>query len=161
MPPAGSNNTETEPIETMANLTPEQNPDPDNLPYPPINQIPLISHMLDLFEGFAIATDSQGRIVYANPATSRLSGYGQSELAGCSLDTIFELADEQRALIDQCLRDKTAISFETTCIRKAGPTFPVQFKAALLNPETDAHSLVVFAFDISGSKWLSKSRRVW
>ncbi len=152
MPPAGSNNTETEPIETMANLTPNQNPDPDNLPHPRVNQIPLISRMLDLFEGFAIVTDRQGRIVYANPATSRLSGYSQSDLAGCSLETIFDLADEQRALIDQCLRDKTAISFETTGIRKADPTFPVQLNAAPLNPETDAHGLVVFAFDISGLK---------
>ncbi len=152
MPPAGSNNTETEPSETMANLTPDQNPDPDNLPHSPVNQIPLISRMLDLFEGFAIVTDRQGRIVYANPATSRLSGYSQSELAGCSLETIFDLADEQRALIDQCLRDKTTISFETTGIRKADPTFPVQLNAAPLNLETDAHGLVVFAFDISGLK---------
>jgi PAS domain S-box-containing protein len=152
MPPAGSNNTETEPSETMANLTPDQNPDPDNLPHSPVNQIPLISRMLDLFEGFAIVTDRQGRIVYANPATSRLSGYSQSELAGCSLETIFDLADEQRALIDQCLRDKTTISFETTGIRKADPTFPVQLNAAPLNLETDALGLVVFAFDISGLK---------
>ena len=152
MPPAGSNKTETEPIKTMANLTPDQNPDPDNLPYPPVSQIPLISRMLDLFEGFALATDHQGRIVYANPATSRLSGYGQSELAGCSLETIFELADEQRALIEQCLRDKTTISFETACIRNAGPTFRVQLKAAPLNPETDTYNLVVFGFDISGFK---------
>jgi PAS domain S-box-containing protein len=152
MPPAGSTKTETEPIKTMANLTPDQNPDPDNLPYPPVNQIPLMSRMLDLFEGFALATDRQRRIVYANPATSRLSGYSQSELIGCSLETIFELADEQKALIDQCLKDKTAVSFEATCLRNAGPAFPVQLKAAPLNPKTDAYNLVIFGFDISGFK---------
>ena len=152
LPPAGSNKTETEPIKTMANVTPDQNPDPDNLPYPPVNQIPLISRMLDLFEGFALATDRQGRIVYANPAASRLSGYSQTELKGYSLETIFELADEQRALIEQCLRDKKAVSFEASCMRNAGPTFPVQLNVAPLNPETNASNLVIFGFDISGFK---------
>ncbi len=136
----------------MANITPGQNPKPEDLPYPPVNQIPLISRMLDLFEGFALVADRQGRIVYANPGASRLSGYRPSELIGCSLQTIFELPAEQRALIDRCLREKTAVSFETTCVRKAGPTFPVQLKAAALNPETDAYHLVCFGFDISGFK---------
>ena len=55
-------------------------------------------------------------------------------------------------MIERCLREKTAVSFETTCVRKAGPTFPVQLKAAALNPETDAYHLVCFGFDISGFK---------
>ena len=99
----------------MANLTPGQNPNLEDLPYPPVNQIQLISRMLDLFEGFAIVADRQGRIVYANPGTSRLSGYRPSELIGCTLQTIFELSAEQQALIERCLREKTAVSFETTC----------------------------------------------
>jgi PAS domain S-box-containing protein len=152
MPPAGSNDVETEPNETMANLTPDQNPDPGSPHYPHVSQIPSISRMLDLFEGFAIATDTRGRIAYANPATSRLSGHSPSEVVGCSLETLFDLADEHRALIDQCLDGRTAISFETTGKRKAGPTFPVQFNAAPLNPEGDDHGLVIFAVDISDLK---------
>ncbi len=152
MPPAGSNDVETEPNETMANLTPDQNHDPGSPHYPHVSQIPLISRMLDLFEGFAIATDAQGRIAYANPATSRLSGHNPSDVVGCSLETLFDLADEHMALIDQCLGGRTAISFETTGKRKAGSTFPVQFNAAPLNPETDDHGLVIFAVDISDLK---------
>ena len=136
----------------MANLTPGQNPNPEDLPYPPVNQISLISRMLDLFEGFALVADRQGRIVYANPGTSRLSGYHPSELIGCPLQTIFELAAEQRALIDRCLREKIAVSFETNCVSKTGPTFPVQLKAAALISETDAYHLVCFGFDITEFK---------
>jgi two-component system cell cycle sensor histidine kinase/response regulator CckA len=136
----------------MANLNPEQNPDPGSPHYPDVSQIPLISRMLDLFEGFAIATDAQGRIAYANPATSRLSGHSPSEVVGCSLETLFDLTDEHRALIDQCLGGKSPISFETTAKRKANSTFPVQFNAAPLNPESDDHGLVIFAVDISDLK---------
>jgi PAS domain S-box-containing protein len=149
---AGSIDVETEPNEIMANLTPDQNPDSGSPPNPHDNQISLISRMLDLFEGFAIATDTQGRIAYANAATSRISGYRQSELVGCSLETLFDLADEQRALIDRCLGGRTAISFETTGKRKKGPKFPVQFNAAPLNLETGGPGLVVFAVDISDLK---------
>jgi PAS domain S-box-containing protein len=136
----------------MANLNPEQNPDPGSPHYPHASQIPLISRMLDLFEGFAIATDARGRIAYANPATSRLSGHSPSEVVGCSLETLFDLTDEHRALIDQCLGGKSPISFETTAKRKANSTFPVQFNAAPLNPESDDHGLVIFAVDISDLK---------
>ena len=136
----------------MANLNPDQNPDPGSPHYPHVSQIPLISRMLDLFEGFAIATDAQGRIAYANPATSRLSGHSPSEVVGCSLETLFDLTDEHRALIDQCLGGKSPISFETTGKRKANSTFPVQFNAAPLNPESDDHGLVIFAVDISDLK---------
>ena len=152
MPLAGSNDVETEPNETMANLTPDQNPDTGSPHYPHVSQLSLISRMLDLFEGFAIATDTQGRIIYANPATSRLSGHSPSEVIGCSLEKLFDLADEHRALIDQCLGGKSAISFETTGKRKAGPTFPLQVNAAPLNTDSDDHGLVVFAVDISDLK---------
>jgi len=152
MSPAGSNDAETEPNETMANLTPDQNPDLGSPHYPHVSQIALISRMLDLFEGFAIATDARGRIAYANPAASRLSDHSPSGVVGCSLDTLFDLTDEHRALIDQCRLGRTAISFETTGKRKAGSTFPVQFNAAPLNPESDDHGLVIFAVDISDLK---------
>ena len=140
----------------MANITPDQNPDqnPDagSSPYPHLSQIPLINRMLDLFEGFALATDARGRIVYANPAASRLSGHRPSDLVGCFLETIFDLADEHRALIDKCLGETTAIRFETTVKRKAGSKFPVQFNAAPLNPKNNDFGLVVFAVDISDLK---------
>jgi PAS domain S-box-containing protein len=152
MPPSGSNDVETEPNATMTNLTPDQNPNPGNPQYPHVSQIPLISRMLDLFEGFAIATDSQGRITYANPATSRLSGHSSSEVAGRSLETLFDLSDEQRALLDRCPGGKKTIRFETSGKRKSGSTFPVQFNATPLNPESDDRGLVIFAVDISDLK---------
>jgi len=136
----------------MANITPDQNPDPGSPRYPRVNQIPLISRMLDLFEGFAIAADGQGRISYANPATLRLSGHSRSAVIGSSLEILFDLTDAHRDTIDQCLDGKSAISFETTAKTKAGSTFPVQFNAAPLNPETDDPGLVVFAVDISDLK---------
>jgi PAS domain S-box-containing protein len=136
----------------MVNLTPEQNPDPASPHCPHASQIAIISSIFGSIECFVIATDNKCRIVYANPATVRFSGYSQSELMGSSLETLFDLAGEQRALIDQCLGGKTAIRFETSGIRKTGAVFPVQLNAAPLNTAAADRGVAVFAVDISGPK---------
>jgi two-component system cell cycle sensor histidine kinase/response regulator CckA len=112
----------------------------------------LISSMIDSFNGFALATDSRGRMVYANRVAEQLSGYHRSELMEFSLEDLFELTAEQRASLAQCLAGKGPASFETTVRAKAGEAFPVQFNAAALSPEEPGQGLAVFAVDISALK---------
>ena len=136
----------------MANLIPKKTPNPRHPQLLHSGKTNLISSMIDSFDGLALATNNNGRIVYANRATERLSGYRQSEILGCALENLFDLTAEQRTSLAQCSAGKGAASFETTVRAKAGAAFPVQLEAALLNPEADDEGLAVFAVDVSGLK---------
>ncbi len=143
---------EMEPNEAMANLIPKKKSTP-RLPQAVLSgKTTLISSMIDSFDGFALATDNNGRIVYANRAAEQLCGYRQPEILGYSLENLFDLTAEQRTSLAQCLAGKGPASFETTVRAKAGAAFPVQLEAALLNPEAADEGLAIFAVDVSGLK---------
>jgi PAS domain S-box-containing protein len=141
-----------EPNETMANLTPHKKINPHQPNYLHADQTALIASMLDHFDGFALVTDGNGRIVYANRSAARLSGFSRSEIKGSSLENLFDLTAKQQTSIKQCFDGKTSASFETTGKTKTGVTFAVQLKVAPLNPEAEVCGLVVFAVDVSGFK---------
>jgi two-component system cell cycle sensor histidine kinase/response regulator CckA len=143
---------EMEPNEAMANLIPKKDPAPRRPPLLHPSKTTLISSMLDSFDGLALATDTNGRIVYANRAAEQISGYHQSEIMKLSFENLFDLAKQQRRSIAQCLAGKGPASFETTIKTKEGASFPVQLKAALLNPDAAQQGLAVFAIDVSGLK---------
>jgi two-component system cell cycle sensor histidine kinase/response regulator CckA len=136
----------------MAKLNFQKNADPHQLHCLPADQIALIDSMLDHFDGFAIATDGSGRIVYANRSALRLSGFNRSEIKRNALENLFDLTAEQRTSIEQCLDGKRSTSFETTAITKSGSTLAIQLKVAPLNPAAEDCGLAVFAVDISGFK---------
>lgn len=136
----------------MANLIPKKNPASRQTHLLHPGKTALISSMIDSFDGLALATDEDGRVVYANRNAEQLTGYRPSEIMGISLESLFDLTAEQRTFLARCLADKSPASFETTVRTKTGATFPVQLKAALLNPEAAGRGLAVFAVDVSGFK---------
>jgi PAS domain S-box-containing protein len=136
----------------MAKLTPQKKANPHQLHYLHADQIALIDSMLDHFDGFAIATDGNGRIVYANRSALRLSGFNRSEIKGNALENLFDLTAKQQTSIKQCLDGKRSASFETTARTKSGSTLAIQLKVAPLNPAAEDCGLAVFAVDVSGFK---------
>ena len=136
----------------MVKLTPEKKANPHQLHYSHTDQTALITSLLDHFDGFAIATDIKGRVVYANSATARLSGFSPKEIKGVSLENLFDLTAWQQTTIEKCFKEKTTVSFETTAITKSGTTLAVQLKAKSLIPEVCNAALAVFAVDVSGFK---------
>ncbi len=136
----------------MVNLTPEKKANPHRPHYPHADPTALMTSMLDHFDGFAIATDIKRRMVYANRAAARLSGFNGTELKGESLEKLFDLTVWQQTALEQCFKEKTTASFETTAKTKSGPTLAVQLKAKPLNPEAKGAALAVFAVDVSGFK---------
>jgi len=136
----------------MVKLTPEKKANPHQLHYSHADQTALITSLLDHFDGFAIATDINGRVVYANSATARLSGFSPAEIKGESLENLFDLTAWQQTTIEKCFKEKTTASFETNAITKSGSTVAVQLKAKSLNPKVCNGALAVFAIDVSGFK---------
>ena len=128
----------------MANLIPKKDPASHRPPLLHPSRTTLISSMLDSFDGLALATNDNGRIVYANRAAEQVTGYHQSEIVKLSLENLFDLTKQQRTSIAQCLAGKGPASFETTIRAKEGASFPVQLKAALLNPDDAERGLAVF-----------------
>jgi PAS domain S-box-containing protein len=141
-----------EPNEAMANLIPKKNPTQRHLQFLHSGQTTLISSMIDSFDGLALATNGNRRIVYANRAAEKLSGFRQSEILGSSLEKLFDFTAEQRASLAQCLGGKGRVSFETTVRAKTGAAIPVQLEAASLNPKAADEGMAVFAIDVSGLK---------
>jgi PAS domain S-box-containing protein len=141
-----------EPNEAMANLIPKKNPTQRHLQFLHSGQTTLISSMIDSFDGLALATNGNRRIVYANRAAEKLSGFRQSEILGSSLEKLFDFTAEQRASLAQCLGGKGPVSFETTVRAKTGAAIPVQLEAASLNPKAADEGMAVFAIDVSGLK---------
>ena len=136
----------------MANVTPQKKVNPHQPHYLHADQIALIASMLDHFDGLAIATDGNSRIVYANRSVLHLCGFNRSEIKGDFLEKLFDLTAKQQTSIKQCFDGKTSTSFETTAKTKSGETLAVQLKAAPLNPAAADRGLVVFAVDVSGFK---------
>jgi len=143
----------------MVNLTPEKKANPHQPHDPHADQSALSASMLDQFDGFAIATNGKGRIVYANRAVARLSGFSPSEIQGGTLENLFDLTERQQTAIENCFDGLTSTSFETIARTKSGSTFTVQLKAAPLNPETKEGGLAVFAIDISHEVRLERQLR--
>ena len=136
----------------MANLIPKKTPTHRHLQLLHSGQTTLISSMIDSFDGLALATNGNRRIVYANRAVEKLSGFRQSEILGSSLEKLFDFTAEQRASLAQCLGGKGPVSFETTVRAKTGAAIPVQLEAASLNPKAANEGMAVFAIDVSGLK---------
>ena len=136
----------------MANLIPKKDPASRRPPLLHPSKTTLISSMLDSFDGLALSTDTNGRIVYANRAAEQVTGYHQSEIVKLSLENLFDLTKQQRTSIAQCLAGRGPASFETTIRAKEGASFPVQLKAALLNPDAAERGMAVFAIEVSGLK---------
>lgn len=112
-------------------------------------RLSLTSSMLENSTELALATDTNGRILYANPACSRLLGYTQKQLLDVGVDVAFDFDDQQRSCVVSCIAGGEACSFETSARRRDGSTFPVLFSASPLTAKAELRGLVVLASDIS------------
>jgi PAS domain S-box-containing protein len=100
--------------------------------------------------------DAQGTVTYANPAAARLTGWSVEELAGRSLDSLYDPIGEDSA--DGCSIPRTLSSGEScqgtekTFLARGGRTFPVECSCTpLLAGQRTLGAVVVFR-DISERK---------
>ena len=115
-------------------------------------RVSIISSMIDNIEVLAIATDPRGRIVFANPAATRLCGYNQKELSNLSIEDIFKISHEQRHQIDRCRQKECSVNFETVTVKKDGSLFPVQVSISPLRSAEIGGGQVICAVDISARR---------
>jgi PAS domain S-box-containing protein len=112
-------------------------------------RLSLISSMIENVEELAIAADTSGRILYANAASLRFSGYEKEELVGLSIDDLFDFTTIQKSQITSCLEEETSKHFESSAFRKDGSLFPVNISVSPLRSETAARGLAIIATNIS------------
>jgi PAS domain S-box-containing protein len=116
------------------------------------SRLSIISSIIDNIEALAIATDTHGRIVFANPAATQLCGYSQKELSNLGIEDIFKISHEQRHQIDRCRQKVCSVKFETVTVKKDGSSFPVQVSISPLRSAEIGQGMVICAVNISSLK---------
>jgi PAS domain S-box-containing protein len=100
--------------------------------------------------------DAQGKVTYANPAAARLTGWSVEELAGRSLESLYEQVDDDKD--SQCSVLRTLKSGEAcqgaekTFRARGGRTFPVECSCTPLQTGRQNRGAVVVFRDISERK---------
>src|SRR5215211_7702926 len=116
----------------------------------------LLKAQSDVGEGVLVVDD--GRILYANDAFCRISGYSQADLA--ALPTFVELiAPDQRCLIEDrmCLhREAVEDCCETVILHKSGHRVDLEVAVGLLERSNRLPQLVVIARNITKRKQLEE-----
>ena len=98
----------------------------------------------------ALATDGQGRIVYANPAAAKQCGLSETEMLSRTLGEVFRLDDGLRKTLERCARGGESAWFETEmCCGGDGPGRAVHLTVSPLRSGSSVRGLVVVATDIS------------
>jgi len=103
--------------------------------------------------------DREGRLLEANPAYARLSGYSEAELVGMRITDLEanESPEETAGHIRKIMRDGTDM-FETKHRRKDGQLWNVEVNAAFINE--DGGYFVAFFRDITGRKRIEQELRI-
>ena len=106
-------------------------------------------------EGFW-QVDREGRLLEANPAYSRLSGYSESELVGMHITDLEarELPDETAGHIRRIMRQGSD-TFETRHRRKDGSVWDVDVSVSFINE--DGGYFVAFFRDVTERKRIANS----
>lgn len=107
-----------------------------------------------------IATDAQGKIVFMNPVAERLTGWQEKEAAGKTLNTVFNIVNEEtRAIVenpaDQVLREGivTGLANHTILIAKNGQETPIDDSAApICNDQGQIIGVVLVFRDVTERK---------
>ena len=97
-----------------------------------------------------LATDRQGRIVYANPAARQQCGLTETELLSRTLGDVFRLDGGLRMMLERCLRRGESASFETeVCGGDDGSGRLVQVSVSPMRTDGTTAGLVIVASDIT------------
>jgi PAS domain S-box-containing protein len=103
-----------------------------------------------LGEGIA-AFDQNRKVIFVNPATTRLLGWSHSELMGKDLSEVFPLK-ENTALWDKVLHQKRIVEGESIFIRKDGTSFPASYLAAPFVEKESVQGVVITIRDITETR---------
>lgn len=116
------------------------------------SRIPLSSGIIENTSEIALSTDTDGRIVYCNPATIEAFGFNQVEIYQLTVNDLFNLTRSQKKKIRQCSKNGVSSSFETNAMKQDGSTFPVQLSIAPIMTDDAIQGVGVIAIDITSSK---------
>ena len=122
-------------------------------------RLKLVSRMVDGSAEIALATDTHGQIIYANPAALRATGANEKVMQTRFLEDLFDLTDAQRQTVTRCLNGGTPGSFETTAIRTDGTKLPVHLSLSPLTAGTTTRGAVVMAADLTERKRFETRQR--
>ncbi|HEX2203589.1 MAG TPA: EAL domain-containing protein [Longimicrobium sp.] len=101
-------------------------------------------------------TDTEGRILYTNPADARMHGYSIDELRGRHA-RIFAPPEHARPIDRDAIEDVTSWARETVNVRKDGSLFPVLLRSDLVKDSAGRPvGLVTCCEDISPRKELER-----
>jgi len=109
----------------------------------------LATAMVENIAEIALATDHNGRIVYANPAGCSGLGYSGEELTRESVENLFHLSGTDRKAFRECTAEGRSGSFVASALRKDGSKFPVQLSVSPIRTDATVRGMVVVAVDVS------------
>ncbi len=121
-------------------------------------RLALVSGIVESSAEIALAADLEGRIVYANQAAFNLLPLEVNRLHEASIETIFDLTDEQKALIERCSSEGVSVRFEASSAG-GGDARPYQVSVSPLRGARLVRGMVVIASDISSLKQVSHKLR--
>lgn len=97
-------------------------------------------------------TDTEGRILYTNPAEARMHGYTVEDLIGKNVRT-FAAPDQLQPMSYDRMKELKSWRRESTNLRKDGTSFPVQLMSDIVtNSEGQAIGIVTTCEDITERK---------
>jgi PAS domain S-box-containing protein len=103
-----------------------------------------------------IATDVQGRVVFANPVAEALTGWSQAQAVGRPLDEIFTIVNEETGLavpspVLQVLRDNTVagLANHTVLVARDGCRRPIDDSAAPIRSGGETLGVVLVFRDVT------------
>ncbi|HUS90699.1 MAG TPA: PAS domain S-box protein [Phycisphaerae bacterium] len=122
-------------------------------------QLMLFSNMIQNTGEIALAADTNGRVVYANPATSRLTGLAAAQVRERSLQELFALSVADQMAFGVCAEKGIPHSFESAVRGQEAPDVPVQVSISPLRTEGVVRGVVVVAVELADRKRAEEALR--
>ena len=118
----------------------------------------LISSMVENCAELALATDLNGRVVYANPAADNFFGFTRGQMLQTTFNELFEIESDRYAQILSDIKDGDSCWLETEAYSKIGAARPFHVTVSPMVSDAVLRGLVVIATDITERKQLEDQR---
>ncbi len=122
-------------------------------------RLALVSSVVENSAEIALASDSEGRLVYANQSALKLFGLNESRLVESSIESLFNLDDRQKELLSECAVDGRTVRFEAIASLDNDSAVPYQVSVSPLYAGELVRGLVVIATDVSSLKQVKHALR--